>query len=521
MSEELVKLTIEGVEVSVPRGTTVIEAAKEAGINIPHYCYHKGLPIAGVCRMCLVQIEGAPKLQISCATEVAEGQVVRVFGEEESKARSSVLEFLLINHPLDCPICDQSGECELQDFTFDERQGQSRYNDFPKRYDPAEQFGDDVMFVANRCILCTRCVRFMDHAAEEPVLNVSERGDRAFIGMHPDAELNHPWAGNVVDLCPVGSLISKDFLHKARVWELDHTDSICTGCSQGCNIHIDTREELVVRLRPRANEDVNKFFMCDEGRSNYRWLNSGDRIEAPLVAEGGSLVASGWDHALARVAQIVKGSTGDAVVLASGKSSNESLFFLRELFGEFDLKAHFRNFTVDGELPLSGVEGLALREERIPNGTGARQLGYDDSFNGVSNASIFLILGDDLEGITPEMLSGAKNFIYVGTTLPEAARNADVVLPATTVAEEDGTYVNRDNRVQRFSQARTAPGMGRPAWWAFAEVLKELGRGDAVDTAAEAFDAMASNVGAFNGMSYSTLGKNGQKLAESSAGVSK
>ena len=227
--QDLVTLTIEGVEVSVPKGTMIIEAAKQAGLVIPHYCYHPGLPIAGVCRMCLVEVEGAPKLAIACATEVADAQVVNVFSDESKAARRSVLEFLLINHPLDCPICDQAGECELQDFVFQEGQSNTRYGDYAKRFSPAEDFGGDVLYVPNRCILCTRCVRFMEHVAQDDVLNVSERGDRAFIGIHPDRELGHEWAGNVVDLCPVGSLISKDFLHKARAWELDKTPSARLG----------------------------------------------------------------------------------------------------------------------------------------------------------------------------------------------------------------------------------------------------------------------------------------------------
>ena len=238
---ELVTLTIEGVEVSVPKGTTVLEAAKRAGVLIPHYCYHPGLPVAGVCRMCLVEIEGFPKLAISCATDVADGQVVKIFDETATNARKSVLEFLLINHPLDCPICDQAGECELQDYVFNEGQSNTRLGEIPKRFNPVEDFGPDILYVPNRCILCTRCVRFMDDIAEQDVINVSERGDRAFIGIHPDQQLDPEWAGNVVDLCPVGSLLSKDSLHKARAWELDKTPSVCTGCSQGCNINIDTR----------------------------------------------------------------------------------------------------------------------------------------------------------------------------------------------------------------------------------------------------------------------------------------
>src|SRR5678816_635028 len=201
---------------------------------------------------------------------------------------------LLINHPLDCPICDQAGECELQDYTFQEGRKDSRYKE-PKRFNPVEDFGGDVVYVPNRCILCTRCVRFMDDVAQEATLNVSERGDRAFIGIAEEQRLDHPWSGNVVDLCPVGSLLSKDFLHKARVWDLDKTGSICTGCSQGCNITIEMRDEVVVRLKPRPNMDVNRHFMCDHGRMNYRWMNRGDRVEAPLVRNGsGPSGAADW-----------------------------------------------------------------------------------------------------------------------------------------------------------------------------------------------------------------------------------
>src|SRR3990172_8312115 len=246
----LVSLTIDGVGVSVPPGMLVIEAAKQAGVLVPHYCYHPGLPVAGVCRMCLVGIEKGPQLPIACATKVAEGMVVRTQTAQAKSARMGVLELLLINHPLDCPICDQSGECELQDFTFQEGRPATRYSpEYPKRFNPVEDFGPDVLYVPNRCILCTRCVRFMEDVAGDPILNVSERGDRAYIGISAEQLLDHPWAGNVVDLCPVGSLISKDFLHKARAWDLDKTPSICPGCTQGCPLTIETREHQVIRIR--------------------------------------------------------------------------------------------------------------------------------------------------------------------------------------------------------------------------------------------------------------------------------
>jgi NADH-quinone oxidoreductase subunit G len=517
-TREQITLTIEGVTVSVPRGTMILEAAKRAGVLIPHYCYHPGLPIAGVCRMCLVQIEGQPKLQIACATAVAEGQVVNVFAPQAMEARKGVLEFLLINHPLDCPICDQAGECELQDYVFREGRATTRYTPtYAKRFNPVEDFGPDVLYVANRCILCTRCVRFMEHAAEEPILNVSERGDRAYIGVHPARQLDHPWAGNVVDLCPVGSLLSKDFLNKTRAWELDKTASICTGCSQGCNIALETRQSTVVRLRPRVNPDVNRYFMCDHGRLDYRWMNRGDRIEAPLVRRDGGLAATDWDEALRQAAEAIAGAGGEVLVLASPAASTEALFLARKVAGD-GFRGVFRVERVAGEAPLPGVPNLALRAERAPNVRGATALGYTDGFDravaDAGRAAVVLVLGEALDAVPADALAKAPAVIYLGTLLPEAARGARVVLPVANVAEEHGTFVNRDGRVQRYMQARGGPGMARPAWWVLGELLAELGRGTAPGSAAEAFDMLAAEVESFGGLSYTVLGTRGALLGQ-------
>src|SRR5438552_3068146 len=257
MADGLINLTIDGTPVSVPPGTLVIEAAKQAGVLVPHYCYHPGLPVAGVCRMCLVEIEKAPKLQIACATTVTEGMVVK------TQAR----------------------------------------------------------------------------------------------------------AGNVVDLCPVGSLLSKDFLHKARAWELDKTASICTGCSQGCNITLDTRDEVVVRVRPRPNLDINRYFICDHGRMHYRWMNRGDRIEAPLVKKDGGLHATDWDEAFARVLAILRGASGKAVALVSPGASSEALAATKRLLSGFSWTGAFQ-VVMGEEAPLSGVPNLALRAERAPKAKG-------------------------------------------------------------------------------------------------------------------------------------------------------
>jgi NADH-quinone oxidoreductase subunit G len=476
---DLVKLTIEGREVEVPPGTSVLEAAKLAGVLVPHYCYHPALPVAGVCRMCLVEIEKQPKLAASCATPVAPGMVVRVASPQASAARQSVLEFLLINHPLDCPICDQAGECELQDFVFNEGRAGTRYGEYAKRFNPVEDFGPDVLYVANRCILCTRCVRFMEDVAHEPVLNVSERGDRAYIGVFAGEALDHPWSGNVVDLCPVGALISKDFLHKARAWDLDKTASICPGCTQGCNVMIETRDNQVLRLRPRPNPSLNSHFMCDEGRLGYRWMNRADRLEAPMVREDGRLVAVSWDRALDRAAQLMRDAgRSDWVGLASPDASCEALERLAALLKARKGRGAFR-VKEGAEAPLAGVPDLALRKERAANVHGALAAGFtrdwDQAVQQSAQAALAIVLLDWPDGARA---SGAT--IYLGTTLPEAARaGAAVVLPCASMAEEDGTFRNLKGTVQPYFQAKAPPGMARPAAWILDAVAEAAGAGAA------------------------------------------
>ena len=517
MTDELVNVTIDGALVSVPKGTTIIEAAKQAGILVPHYCYHPSLPSPAVCRMCLVEVEKAPKLMPACVTQVAEGQVVHVGSEKALKAREGVLELLLINHPLDCPICDQSGECELQNYVFQEGRANTRYAEYAKRYNPVEDFGPDVLYVPNRCILCTRCVRFMEDVAEEPVLNVSERGDRAFIGISMDQRLDHPWAGNVVDLCPVGSLLSKDFLHKARAWDLDKSASICPGCTQGCNISIDTRDDVVVRFRPRPNLEVNRHFMCDYGRMNYRWLNRGDRIEAPLVRDGGRHVATDWDTALDRLGQLVRGISGSAVILASGRASTESLGLVRMMLGGMKVTAAVQ-VPLGDEAPLAGIPDLALRRERAPNLAGAELLGYRPDWAAaleqVAQAGLTIVLDADLTESDQALIAGTPgSLVVLGTVWPEGLRNAELVLPITNMAEENGTYVNRDRRIQRFNQAKAQPGMARAAWWVAGEVLAGPGPSFAApSTAGEAFALLGERWPAFAGLTHADLGYTGRIL---------
>ena len=473
---DLVKLTVEGREVEVPAGTSVLEAAKLAGILFPHYCYHPGLPVAGSCRMCLVDVEKSPKPVPSCATPVSAGMVVHVQSEQAVAARRAVLEFLLINHPLDCPICDKSGECSLQDYADQEGRASGRYATYAKRYNPVEDFGPDILYVPNRCILCTRCVRFMEDVAQEPTLNVSERGDRAHIGIFEGRHLDHPWAGNVVDLCPVGSLLSKDFLNKARVWDFDKTGSICPGCTQGCNTVLETRDNAVVRVRPRPNPAVNRWWMCDHGRLSYGWLNRSDRIEAPLVNQDGRLVPVDWEHALDRVAAALRSAEGPWIGLVSPGASSEALEGASRLLATRGGNGAFR--VAEGEeAPLPGVPDLALRAERSPNVHGALAAGFGRDWaaavESARGAALVLALDEDLQGLTHPVTAGT--LIYIGTVLPEAARAAAVVLPCANMAEEDGSFQNLRGLRQRYAQAKTPPGMARPAAWILGEILAALG----------------------------------------------
>jgi NADH-quinone oxidoreductase subunit G len=460
-----------------------------------------------------------PKLAPSCATAAADGQVVHVHSEKALEARKGVLEMLLINHPLDCPICDQAGECELQDYTYQEGRSEGRYRD-PKRFNPVEDFGGDVMYTPNRCILCTRCVRFMDDVAHDPVLNVSERGDRAVIGKFEGQDLTHPWAGNVIELCPVGALLSKDSLNKARAWELDRTMSVCPNCSQGCNTMIETRDNVVMRMRPRPNHEVNSYFMCDYGRLNYRWINRQDRVDVPMIRHGATLAGTDWQIALAEAARLLSGKR--AFVLASPNLSNEALHLFAELAKKTGGAGAYR--VLQGpEAPLPGVEDLSLRADRAANARGAEIVGFtrsDTPLAAMGNGDVLIVADEELAGVDAPDVAKAGAIIVIGTTLPPWARHAAaVVLPIANFAEEEGTFTNLRGRVQRFLQAKTAPGFARPSWYVLSDLLAAIGVNANYSLASEVFSAMAAVRAEFAGMSYDVLGAKGKVIAGEMAGA--
>ena len=384
---------------------------------------------------------------------------------------------LLINHPLDCPICDQAGECELQDYTYQEGRGEGRYRD-PKRFNPVEDFGGDVMYTPNRCILCTRCVRFMEDVAHDPVLNVSERGDRAVIGKFEGHDLTHPWAGNVIDLCPVGALLSKDSLNKARAWELDRTASVCPNCSQGCNMIVETRDNMVVRLRPRPNDDVNKYFMCDHGRLNYRWMNRQDRVDVPMVRQGAALAGTDWQIAIAEAAQ---GVVGEARVRArvARCCRTKRCTCLSELVKRNGRIRRVSRRAGRGSAAAGCRRSLAARRprgERARRRSARLRAQRRRRSRRSAPATCSIVADEELAGLDASDVAKAGAIIVIGTTLPAWARHAaSVVLPIANFAEEEGTFTNLRGRVQRFMQAKAAPGFARPSWYVLSDLLAAVG----------------------------------------------
>ncbi|GMR13949.1 MAG: hypothetical protein BMS9Abin29_2175 [Gemmatimonadota bacterium] len=470
---ETVTLTIDGRDVTVPRGTTILQAIGDAGSEIPHYCYHPGLSSPAMCRLCLVEVEGAPKLLPSCVTQAADGQVVHTESESAAGMRRGVLEFYLVNHPLDCPVCDMSGECMLQDYVFSEGREHGRSRE-PKRIFGRDDFGGDVLFYGDRCVMCTRCVRFMNEIEQKPLLTVVDRGSRSVIDTFFDRGLEEAeWAGNVVDICPVGALVSKDFLHKARAWDLTHTPSVCGSCSQGCNIDLHTRDNLVHRIKPRFNADVNGHWMCDYGRMNYEWLNRSDRIEEPTFVDDGTSMQLGWDAALEALEQRLGGVSGGVKAVVSASWSNEDLAAvagLVEYLGGGDIV--FRSARADGESPLPGFPSLARRRDLVPNINGAELLGMtrvggDEGRGGLEDVAdhdgIILVLGDDLADQDGSFGSRASLFVYLGAHTSAGASMAQFTLPVCTFAEQEGTFTNHGGIVQAFSPALEAPGSARPA----------------------------------------------------------
>src|SRR5215467_9758109 len=377
------KITINEHEIEAKQGQTVIQAALEHGIDIPHYCYHQDLPIDGNCRMCLVEVEKMPKLTPACTTVCGEGMKVTSNNEHVKQAVRGVLEFLLINHPVDCPVCDQAGECRLQDYYMVYG---LHTNEIPLEMKVHKRkvvdLGPMVVLDQERCVLCSRCIRFFDHVAGTGEMQFFGRGDHVAIGTFEDRPLESPYSGNVVDICPVGALTSRDFRFKCRVWFLHSTDSVCGGCSTGCNVRIDHRDGSIFRLLPRRNPEVNKSWLCDEGRLSFHSLDAGERVPRPMIkGRDGIQAPVTWPEAIAsidsRLKEVAAGGGGSTVLgFASPSATNESLFLFKRYLKDRVGSSNF-DFRLDSEeKTVTDLEdSLLRRRDKHPNSTGALKLG--------------------------------------------------------------------------------------------------------------------------------------------------
>ena len=520
---DLIKLTIDGKEVTTAKGQTVIQAAEEIGIDIPHYCYHPKLSIAGNCRMCLVEVEKMPKLQIACNTPVAEGMSVLTQSAKVLAIRKGVMEFLLVNHPLDCPICDQAGECWLQDYYMQHDLQGSRFEERKEHDRKKEVFGPNVVFDGERCIKCTRCVRFFQEVTHTNELSVVNRTDHSTIALFPDTVLDNPLSANVVDICPVGALTDRDFRFKVRVWYLQKTPSICPGCSTGCNISVETYQNRIARFKPRINEAVNSHWLCDEGRYCFHDLTDGERLTTPMIRQEGGLVPTTWDRALEAVLTGLRGAAPLAGIL-SGRNTNEESFLFAKLMKKLSQDSALEVFYLERE--LTEVQKILMSPDRSPNFRGAREMGVGSNggfeplirklkqgyFSGAYLVGEDLIAVDDDPDEVRQALRGLSFLVVQDIRMSETAQLAHVVLPSTHFGEKEGTYTNRKGRVQKLNAATIVPDGAMQDWEIFVRLLDAAGEKVSFSTPSEVFDSLAQEVPAYRGLNYSVIGAQGAQL---------
>ncbi len=511
---ETVSLTIDGRQVTVDKGTTVLQAAIESGVQVPYYCYHPGLGIDGSCRVCIVKIEKMPKLQTSCSTTVADGMVVSTQTPDVVEARASVLEFLLINHPLDCPVCDKGGECPLQDFAYSFGPNESRM-EFPRRVFDGEgvradvDFGPTLMLNRNRCILCTRCVRFMKEVDSDPQINIVDRGYGSEIATFREEGVHSLLSGNLMDVCPVGAITTKDYRFKSRPWDNpEAVDTICTLCEKGCSTTAWIRAKpewakgaQLIRTTPRLNPEVNGYWMCDIGRFDYRWIEGDQRLHRPLVrGEAGAQEPTDWTNALARLADRLSASGGGSALrfLISAHASLEELFLIGRIGGGLGLAEDGVALSWRTRVkPQPAGAKFRIPPIDAPNVSGARDLGFPVAMAGENAADISALrsaveLGGvpalyvfdpgpdgsigDVSWIVEAKRSGKLPLLIVhGTLLTELAQAADVVLPGSAWVEKDAAYVNKDGRLQGAARAIAPPGDAREDWQVFVNVGLAIG----------------------------------------------
>ncbi|MEK7388312.1 MAG: 2Fe-2S iron-sulfur cluster-binding protein [Elusimicrobiota bacterium] len=484
-----VKFKLNGRELEAPEGQLVIDAAKEAGVEIPHYCYHPALGNPGNCRMCLVEVAGAPKPQASCRTSVRPGMEVKSDSDAAKRAQASALELHLVNHPLDCPVCDQAGECGLQDYYMKIGRYQSQVREDKQHKEKRIAAGPHVMLDQERCILCTRCTRFVDNVTQTHELGIFQRGHAERIELAPGMILDNAYSGNVVDICPVGALTDRDFRYKVRVWYLDHTDSVCPGCERGCNISVHTNTQRtwhndgkrVARLKPRHNHEVNGYWMCDEGRYGIADLDA-DRLGKVLSLKPQKTEMS-WEAMASELAGRLQSAGPGLAVVASGMLSNEDWAAYKALFVDA-LKVGKHFFSPEPDQVGEG-DSLLRRKIKTANLRGAEALGLrSGSFSEletmlesgrikalyVIERDLYRIYGDK----APSLLSKAEATVLQGPNKGPLGDHYTYRLPATAYVEEEGHFTNFEGKVQAYRKALEPIGESRPDWAIFTLLLKAL-----------------------------------------------
>ena len=532
---------VDGVPIAVPKtmpdpitgkpiATTMIQACALAKVDVPHYCYHPKLPVAGNCRMCLVEFgtptlgpdrkpvlnpDGTPKIArsprpaIACATPISPGMEIYTSTPGVKQMREAVLEFLLINHPLDCPICDQAGECKLQEYSVDYGQSGSAFVE-PKVHKPKHvDLGPRIVLDAERCILCTRCIRFTRDIAADDALGIINRGSYSELARYPGKKFDNNYTLNTVDICPVGALTSKDFRFQMRVWFLKETKSVCTSCATNCSIVIGSREEKVLRYEPRENDAVNSTWMCDHGRLNYKWINREDRLTQIRTRSG----TRTWTAALKEISELLnKAEPGSVAIVASARQANEELWLLSKLAQKYNALTDSIARTGDGDR-------LLLNPDRNPNSTGARLIGIAPPVLGsnllkiadaISSGRVktLIVFGEDVtkHGIPVQRVEN----LIVSDILPNATTTAaHYLLPGSAHAEKRGTFTNVKGRVQKFMKAIEPKGDARPEWEFLHELVYNITGQNGFVTIEGLFNQMAREVPAFAGLTWAGLGDTG------------
>lgn len=493
----MVNVQVDGKWVQVPNGLNVIEALKTIGKFLPHYCYHPKLEVAGNCRMCLFEmgtpkmdsdkkmilgkdgkpeISWLPKPQIACGTKVSDGMGIRTESKMVKESQKGILEFLLLNHPLDCPICDKAGECLLQEFSVEFGTATSRLIEKKEKKPKCVDLGERIVLDDERCILCSRCIRFSKDVLQDNVLGFVKRGAHVMLTTHPKKKFDNEYSLNTVDICPVGALTSKDFRFQMRVWFLKETKSICASCGTGCNVTIGSRENKVYRLTPRANEAVNSHWMCDYGRLNIHDLDSEKRFRHPLMAVGEKMMPRTWAEVYTDIGKRIRDfSNREIAIVASAKMTNEELFSLKQW--ATDLKAAHLDVAPH---EWKGDEFLKCADKN-PNSNGARVLEVsqdgkklpvirEDIRNGKIRA-LFIFHEDICEaGIEEEDLKKLGLLVFVGLLPNRTTQHSHFILPASGFAEKYGSMINAKGRLQKL-RAAVLPPEGALCDW---EILRDL-----------------------------------------------